>query len=133
MDDRFPLNAVKALKKNKYLQFSMAYGLAALCYLIDKHEKDENYEECAIIIDVVKHIGETLNTHVPTTIEEALVWHIEEMKKLGFDGLTSCSNIPMYAEIIELEMGEIELKLKSHICTFSENTTKVNAYDLHKK
>lgn len=103
MKDAFVL-----MKKNKYIEFSMLYGIATLCFLVKHHERNENYEECAIIIDAIDNIATTLNEKLPTTIEKAVIYHSEQMQSIGFDGLISRNNMPMYAGIVLNEMNLLD-------------------------
>lgn len=71
----------KIIKKSRYINCLYDYGFFVLCYLIDKFEKEENYEECELIVSAIKHHNEVYNDNIPTSFDKKSKEYLEEAEK----------------------------------------------------
>lgn len=58
------------LRKEKYRNGLTTYGVSTLCYLIEEFEALEDYEECAIIKDVIEEFNVEMKETLPTRLSE---------------------------------------------------------------
>lgn len=58
------------LRKEKYRNGLTTYGVSTLCYLIDEFEVVEDYEECAIIKEVIEEFNIEMKETLPTRLSD---------------------------------------------------------------
>lgn len=93
------------IKRQRYLGALFTYGFITLCYLIDKYEKEGNYEECQIIVNSIKEVNAIRELDLPTKYDEhSWQYFLKAMNGMGFKGFITAHNIPYYAEEIEQEI-----------------------------
>lgn len=91
-----------------YKESLFSHGIISLCYILSEYEKEEDYEECKILLEVIEGIKKKYDINIPSLYNEvSLKWSKSEMSKLiGKDVSDSFENmIPVYA-------GEIRDKIK---------------------
>lgn len=92
----------RVLKKAKYLQALYQYGFYTLCYMIQEYEKEENYEECQIIMDAIRKHNEELNDNLPSKFDGNCSKIFKKaFKDAGFTGDIALGNVEVYAEKVK--------------------------------
>lgn len=56
------------IKKDKYKELQMKFGVVALLYVMQDHELVENYEECHCIKWAIEENNKMLTVKMPTTL-----------------------------------------------------------------
>lgn len=102
------MDIIKA-KEILYRRSAFKYGVITLCYLIDIYSKEENYEECQIILDVINSLSEKYEMWIPKKFDDqAKLWLKVKLKKItGTNGETIIHNLPFYAGMIKSEINDI--------------------------
>jgi len=101
---------LRDIRKNNYTRALFQYGVVPLTLLLEEYEKDNNFEECQIIYEVIlnvnKHFFQETEEVLPTKYSKAAVknWK-KEFNKYGFTGEIAESNIPFYIEEIREMVG----------------------------
>ncbi len=90
-------------KKKKVYDYALhMYGFLTLLYLIDQYIKEENFEECQIILDVMNSHNKEFNHNLPTKLnKDSINYFKEAVKDFGVDGDKILKTIPFYAEDIK--------------------------------
>lgn len=83
------------VRKKTYEDGLLSYGIMTLCYLMREFEKQENYEECQIIYEVISESNRDLNLNLPTKYEDCVPYLEKEVDKRHFTHLVK--NVPEYA------------------------------------
>ncbi len=92
----------RVLKTAKYLQALYRYGFYTLCYMIQEYEKEENYEECQIIMDAIREHNKELNDNLPSKFDENCTKIFKDaIRKAGFTGDIALGNVEVYAEEVK--------------------------------
>lgn len=96
-------------KEKIYSQAIWRYGFITLLYIINEHEKNENFEECAIIFNIINNHTERFEmVGCPKYYnDEAVDWLRAEFWKLGHSGDVAIHNIPSYAQDIKDEINSL--------------------------
>lgn len=100
---------------NRYKECLFRYGFITLCYLIDKYENEENYEECQVIYDAIeyvsKHSGRKMSTKLPTKLDANCMRQFKDaFYSMGLTGDTTLKNLPHYANEVEKYVFYTEIK-----------------------
>ena len=92
-------------KKEVYQDGIWKYGPITALFLLEKNKAVENYEECKIILEVIREHYKNYDIKWPTEFND---YAIEEMRsafwKFGLSGDITLGNIPFYAEEIEKDL-----------------------------
>lgn len=82
---------------NRYLGALYRYGFITLCYLIQEYEKEENYEECAIILSALNKHNDILKDSLPTRMnDDCIKYWKDSFMEFGLSG--TFGNVKYYAE-----------------------------------
>lgn len=94
----------RVMKHNQYTECLYQYGYYSLLCLMDEYEQNEMYEECSVIIDVIREHNELMNDNLPTRKDD-MSRVFQKFRELGLTGRTYQKNLQMYIEIIK---GRVE-------------------------
>jgi len=95
-------------KIDAYFKGAQKYGILALCFLINEFEKEELYEECALIIKSIDRLSEQAGTKLPSRLNKnAIEWVCERLRanKVSKEVAQQIvSRAPYYANIIKSQI-----------------------------
>ncbi|WP_407430573.1 hypothetical protein [Arcticibacter sp.] len=96
---------IATLKRTRYESAIFNYGKVPLLMLLNEHERNENFEECQIMIEAIAFMNEHnsyFNTHpIPTRFHNGLFQDFRDsMAEFGMTGETAIGNFPYYMEDI---------------------------------
>ncbi len=99
------------IKIKAYKNACLAYGFITLLFLIDEYEKNEYFEECAIIKQALQEMNSEFNLNIPFIYnKEAIQKFRREMYKItGTNGDIALDNLKFYAMCVEKDVKR-ELK-----------------------
>jgi hypothetical protein len=97
-------------KEVKYKQLCYKYGVITLCFLIDEYAKQEEYEECQIILNAINQLSEKWGEIYPTTYDDySKRWFERNIRKItGTDGYFIIDNMPYYIEQVKKDMSNVK-------------------------
>lgn len=97
-------------KKRAYSKSLYLYGFITLCYLIDKYEKEQKFEECEIIYKVIKDNNKSKKLDLPTKYNKQAIKYFADALIDHFGIIThyTISNLKFY-------VTEVESLVKSEI------------------
>lgn len=104
------MNAIAEIKQQRYISALYCYGIIPLTLLLQEYEKEENFEECNIILEAIKFVNKYTEPHMeeqlPTKYSRDLIDKMKsEFNKFGFKGDVALGNTEYY-------IREIKKKLK---------------------
>lgn len=92
---------------NKYRKYIFNYGILSVLHVLKHYEEQENYEECAEIINAINYLNETLDAELPSVITEEYVKFVVSKFK---ESVAFAKNVPRcyewYAQDI-IQLNEI--------------------------
>ncbi len=88
-------------KKEIYTKCLYLYGFMTLLCLIEDYIEQENYEECQIILDVIKDHNKYLGHDLPTELNEQSFEYFQKAREEFKISDKSLLNITLYAEEIK--------------------------------
>jgi len=90
-------------RTEQYVRACFSYGVITLCYMIEEYAKEENFEECQIILDAINIISKMIGEEVPTHFDDkAKRWlRLQLIPFTETDGSVIINNLPLYAEHIK--------------------------------
>lgn len=90
--------------KEKLSKNFLKYGFLPYVYLLEELQEEEQYELCAVVLQVVQEKNIKFDLQLPTHYnDEAIALFLKEMRNSQNKGYISLQNIPHYAnELKEL-------------------------------
>lgn len=61
---------IEDVRRTTYEDALYKYGVMTLCYLIKEFERKENYEECQLVVDVIREHNLMMFDDLPTRYED---------------------------------------------------------------
>ena len=85
--------------KEKLSKNFLKYGFLPYVYLLEELQAEEQYELCAIVLQVVQEKNEKFDLQLPTHYnDEAIAIFLREMRNSPNKGYIALRNIPYYAD-----------------------------------
>lgn len=96
-------------RKDVYEKGLWSYGYVALLAILEFRKQSEEYEDCALILSVLKEHYKEFNLNLPTefSIEAIEEWG-EAFWKFGKSGQNAVLNLPAYVQDIEMWLEATE-------------------------
>jgi hypothetical protein len=102
---------IDTIKKNRYLEALYSYGFYTLCYMITQYEKEENYEECKLILSALNDHNLYMKDNVPTKFDNNAIEYFRKVcYKQNISGTIYTNNLPFYIEEIKKLVTIIPIK-----------------------
>lgn len=78
--------------------------------MLEKNKKEEKYEECAIILNVIKEHSQKYNLYLPTEFTDEAINEMKIYCMINFNlsGKIIEKNIPYYAFKIVKELNKVQ-------------------------
>ena len=84
--------------KEKLSKNFLKYGFLPYVYLLEELQVEEQYELCAVVLQVVQEKNEKWGLQLPTHYnDEAIAIFLREMRNSPNKGYIALQNIPFYA------------------------------------
>ena len=100
----------------------MYYGFLPFVYLIREFEQEERYEDCKLIVEIIKDKSEKFDVHLPTKYDkESIDLFFTEFQNSKNKGEIAFKNIPFYADKIRCSIAgfnEIKERARSFVDSF---------------
>lgn len=88
--------------KQKLSKNFLKYGFLPYVYLLGELQEEEQYELCAVVLQVVQEKNIKFDLQLPTHYnDEAIAIFLKEMRNSPNKGYIALRNIPHYAEEIK--------------------------------
>lgn len=84
----------------------MSFGFMPFLYLIDKFEKQNDFEKCKLLYDTLNKYSKKYGLELPTKYDDnAILFFRKSFAEFGMTGETALANTPYYAIRIECDLN----------------------------
>lgn len=105
VEESYQAKNLPQIKKNRYIEAISMYGIYVLCYMIEKYQEIENYEECALILSAIEKYNEITGESLPSVLHKIDYPILEKsIRRFGMTEQEYLERVDSYAEKIHRDL-----------------------------